>query len=190
MRTTLPLLTAPQRSQVSHKIHSFFVHPLNVNVNLCDQQEYVIKKKVNTQTEMEMTTVSQLVNSAKLSCCKSTTAASRPKLLFRNRHPSYPPCQRSSISRPLPSPGTVWRLFSLHTSTLCMWRWDVLQSISVTQIRILAFVKFWNMSLSNAPYTHWKYAASVFPLGGGSFVVPGWYPHVVCQQSESISIGN
>ncbi|KAL2085834.1 hypothetical protein ACEWY4_019154 [Coilia grayii] len=51
------------------------------------------------------TTESHQVNSAKLSSCKPTTATSRPKMLFRNRHPSYPPCQRSPISRPLPSPG-------------------------------------------------------------------------------------
>ncbi|XP_031440103.1 histone-lysine N-methyltransferase 2A isoform X3 [Clupea harengus] len=69
------------------------------------EDNFTIAHSPTTVSEMEMTTVSQLVNSAKLSCCKSTTAASRPKLLFRNRHPSYPPCQRSSISRPLPSPG-------------------------------------------------------------------------------------
>ncbi|KAB5550286.1 hypothetical protein PHYPO_G00052090 [Pangasianodon hypophthalmus] len=31
----------------------------------------------------------------------------KPRVYFRNRHPSYPPCHRSSSSRHLPSPGAV-----------------------------------------------------------------------------------
>ncbi|XP_041923797.1 histone-lysine N-methyltransferase 2A isoform X3 [Alosa sapidissima] len=69
------------------------------------EKNFTIAHSPSTVPEMEMITSSQLVDSAKLSCSKPVAAASRPKMLFRNRHPSYPPCHKSPISRPLPSPG-------------------------------------------------------------------------------------